>query len=86
MKNRRTYLAGAREAQMFLRWIQADTRLHRRFEPTRLRAHINSVTLAQPPAFRAGFIDAIGAFLTLTLEGASPNPYQWDVRTVVDQR
>lgn len=86
MKNRHIYLSGALEAQAFLRWIQADAHLHQRFEPTRLRSHINSVTLAQPSAFRAGFIDAIGAFLTLTLEGVSPNPHQWDVRTVLDPR
>jgi len=86
MKNRHVYLSGALEAQSFLHWIQADARANQRFEPTRLRSQINSVTLAQPPAFRAGFIDAIGAFIALTLEGVSPNPQQWDVRTVLDQR
>nr|WP_311529067.1 hypothetical protein [uncultured Ralstonia sp.] len=86
MKNRHLYFSGALEAQAFLRWIQTDACVHQQFEPTRLRSQINSVTLVQPPAFRAGFIDAIGAFLTLTLEGVPPDPQQWDVRKVVSPR
>jgi hypothetical protein len=54
-------------------------RMHHRAKPTRLRSQINSVTLAQPPAFRAVFIAAIGALIALALEGVSPNPHQWDV-------
>jgi len=35
-----------------------------------------------PPEYRAGFLDAIGAFLLTTLES---NPETWEVLTTIEQ-
>jgi len=38
-----------------------------------------------PPEYRAGFLDAIGAFVLMTLEGCQVNPETWEVLTAVER-
>ncbi|AOE91316.1 hypothetical protein LBM341_03062 [Ralstonia solanacearum] len=41
-------------------------------------------TASQPPEFLAGFVDAMGAFVLMTLGGCDINPQTWEVLTAVD--
>ncbi|MCL9845659.1 hypothetical protein M0F05_15140, partial [Ralstonia solanacearum] len=42
-------------------------------------------TASQPPEFLAGFVDAIGAFVLMTLEGCDINPQTWEVLAAVER-
>lgn len=81
---RRSYLAGALAARAYLCRTQADLRVHRQFKPDSLRwalAH----TGTHAPEYRAGFVDAIGAFVLMALEGCQVNPHTWDVCAAVER-
>lgn len=41
---------------------------------------------ARPMEYRAGFLDAIGAYLLLALEGCQLNPDTWDVLADIERR
>nr|WP_311528759.1 hypothetical protein [uncultured Ralstonia sp.] len=38
-----------------------------------------------PPEFKRGFLDAIGAYVLMTLEGCQVNPETWEVLTAVER-
>ncbi len=37
------------------------------------------------PEYRAGFLDAIGAYLLTTLEGVLVDPYRWEVLDLLER-
>ena len=81
---RRIYLTGALAARDDLSRTQADLRMHRQFQPDTLRwalAH----TSTRAPEYRAGFLDAIGAFVSMVLEGCQVNPETWEVLTALER-
>ena len=81
---RRTYLTGALAARDYLCHTQANLRIHRQFHADTLRwalAH----TACRAPEFRAGFLDGIGAFVSMALEGCQVNPETWEVLTAVER-
>lgn len=83
--DRRDYLTGALAAREFLRQTQLHLHLHRRFQPAALRETIAQLRCVYPPAYVKGFLDAISAYLLITLEGCLIDPQTWDVLSAVDR-
>lgn len=81
---RRIYLTGALAARDYLCRTQADLRIHRQFRSDTLRWALAHAS-AHPPEYRAGFLDGIGAFVSMVLEGCQVNPETWEVLTAVEQ-
>lgn len=61
------YQSGALRAQRFLRITQRMLYRHRKFQPALLRETLDYVLGARPMEYRAGFLDAIGAYVLLAL-------------------
>ncbi|WP_249309241.1 hypothetical protein [Ralstonia insidiosa] len=80
------YQSGALRAQRFLRITQRSLHRHRKFQPALLRETLDYVLGARPLEYRAGFLDAIGAYLLLALEGCQLNPDTWDALAAVERR
>ena len=81
---RRIYLTGALAARDYLRHTRTDLRTHRQFRPDTLRWEL-AYSARQPPEFRAGFLDGIGAFVSMVLEGCQVNPDTWEVLTALER-
>ncbi|WP_232314045.1 hypothetical protein [Ralstonia sp. A12] len=81
---RRAYFSGALAARDYLRHTQADLRIHRQLRPDTLRWEL-AYASRQPPEFRAGFLDGIGAFVSMVLEGCQINPDTWEVLTALER-
>jgi len=81
---RRTYLTGALAARDYLCRTQADLCTHRQFRPEALRWALAHAS-ARPPEYRAGFLDGIGAFVSMVLEGCQVNPETWEVLSAVER-
>ncbi|MGH1511475.1 hypothetical protein [Ralstonia solanacearum] len=82
---RRIYLTGALAGREFLRRTQSDLHVHQQYLPESLRWEMVFTTASQPPEFLAGFVDAIGAFVLMTLEGCDINPQTWEVLAAVER-
>ncbi|CAH0442626.1 hypothetical protein [Ralstonia pseudosolanacearum] len=82
---RHIYLTGALAARDFLRRTQSDLHTHQHYQPESLRWEMVFATASHPPEFLAGFVDAIGAFVQMTLEGCDINPQTWEVLIAVDR-
>ena len=78
--------SGALRAQRFLHITQRALHRHRRFEPALLRETLDYVLGARSMEYCAGFLDAIGAYVLLALEGCQLSPDTWDVLTDVKRR
>lgn len=81
---RRHYLTGALAARDYLRRTQADLRIHRQLKPDALRWALAHAA-KHPPEYRAGFLDGIGAFVSMVLEGCQINPDTWEVLAAVER-
>ena len=81
---RRTYLTGALAARDNLSRTQADLRIHRQFRADTLRWAL-AYAVGHPPEYRAGFLDGIGAFVSMVLEGCQVNPETWEVLSAVER-
>ncbi|KHK57171.1 hypothetical protein PI87_08000 [Ralstonia sp. A12] len=81
---RRIYLTGALAARDFLCRKQSDLHRHQQYEPNALRWELVFSGM-HPPEYRAGFLDAIGAFVLMMLEGCQVNPETWEVLTAVER-
>lgn len=81
---RRTYLTGALAARDYLRRTQADLRIHRELRPGTLRLALAHTSI-HAPEYRAGFLDGIGAFVSMVLEGCQINPETWEVLTAIER-
>ncbi|GCB06080.1 hypothetical protein [Ralstonia sp. SET104] len=57
-------------------------RMPRCFRADALRWEL-AYTNIHPPEYRRGFLDGIGAFVSMVLEGCQINPETWDVLTVL---
>lgn len=74
------YQAGALDARRFLRHTQRMLYRLREFRPEVLREMLDDILRMEPsPDYRAGFLDALGAYLLLALEGCQPRPTNWNV-------
>lgn len=82
---KREYLTGALAARQFLRRTQSDMRVHRHFRPNVLRWEFAFAVGMHAPEYRAGFLDAIGAYLLTTLEGVLVDPYRWEVLDLLER-
>ena len=81
---RRTYLTGALAARDYLCRTQTDLRIHRQLQPDTLRWALAHAA-KHPPEYRAGFLDGIGAFVSMMLEGCQINPETWEVLSVIER-
>ena len=81
---RRIYLTGALAARDYLRYTQADLRVHRKPRPDTLRWEL-TYTSRHPPEYRAGFLDGICAFVSMVLEGCQINPDTWEVLAAIER-
>lgn len=85
LQRNRNYLKGAVSGREFLRRTQTSLKLHRQFEPKMLRWEFQILVRDQSAEYQAGFLDAIGAYLTTTLEGVLVDLYRWEVLRVLEQ-
>ena len=81
---RRTYLTGALAARDYLCRTQTDLRIQRQLRPDALRWALAHAT-KHPPEYRAGFLDGIGAFVSMVLEGCQINPETWEVLSAIER-
>ncbi|GCB05343.1 hypothetical protein [Ralstonia sp. SET104] len=82
---KRHYLTGALAARDFLRRTQTDLHAYRQFRPKALRWEFAFIVGMHPPEYRAGFLDAIGAYLLTTLEGVLVDPDRWELLDVLER-
>ncbi|CAJ0857778.1 hypothetical protein [Ralstonia flatus] len=83
----RTYLNGAIAAQAYLRRIRTAMRSHGQCRPGMLREELQHLsTHAFPPAFIKGFMDAIDAYVSMSLGGRDVDPQTWDVLAAIERR
>lgn len=52
--------------------------------PTPCAGHL-AHTSVHPPEYRAGFLDGIGAFVSMVLEGCQINPETWEVLSAIER-
>ena len=81
---RRAYLTGALAARDFLRRTQSDLRMYRAFRADTLRWEL-AYSNIHPPEYRRGFLDGIGAFVSMVLEGCQINPETWEVLIAIER-
>ena len=83
----RTYLNGAIAAQAYLRRTRTAMRTHGQCRPGMLREELQHLsTHAFPPAFIKGFMDAIDAYVSMSLGGRDVDPQTWDVLAAIERR
>ena len=83
----RTYLNGAIAAQAYLRRTRTAMRTHGQCRPGMLREELQHLSAhAFPPAFIKGFVDAIDAYVSMSLGGRDVDPQTWDVLAAVERR
>ena len=83
----RTYLNGAMAAQAYLKRTRTAMRTHGQCRPGMLREELQHLSAhAFPPAFIKGFMDAIDAYVSMSLGGRDVDPQTWDVLAAVERR
>ncbi|MEE2978697.1 MAG: hypothetical protein VYB88_14600 [Pseudomonadota bacterium] len=83
----RTYLNGAIAAQAYLRRTRTAMRTHGQCRPGMLREELQHFSAhAFPPAFIKGFMDAIDAYVSMSLGGRDVDPQTWDVLAAIERR
>ncbi|WP_296223753.1 hypothetical protein [Ralstonia sp. UBA689] len=83
---RSNYELGALAAREFLLDKQLTLARYRLFRPSELREVLENDVGEQCKEYRAGFLDAIGAYICLTLEGSQPDPANWNPLSVIRAR
>lgn len=83
----RAYLNGALAAQAYLKRTRTAMCTHGQCRPGMLREQLQ-VFCAQsfPPAFVKGFVDAIDAYVSMSLGGRDVDPQTWDVLAAIERR
>lgn len=83
----RTYLNGALAAQAYLKRTRTAMCTHGQCRPGMLREQLQ-VFCAQsfPAAFVKGFVDAIDAYVSMSLGGRDVDPRTWDVLAAIERR
>ena len=83
----RTYLNGAIAAQAYLKRTRTAMRTHGQCRPGMLREQLQHLSAhAFPPAFIKGFVDAIDAYVSMSLGGREVDPQTWDVLAAIERR
>ncbi|KJJ96431.1 hypothetical protein UB44_18720 [Burkholderiaceae bacterium 26] len=83
----RTYLNGAIAAQAYLKRTRTAMCTHGQCRPGMLREQLQHLSAhAFPPAFIKGFVDAIDAYVSMSLAGREVDPQTWDVLAAVERR
>ena len=83
----RTYLNGAMAAQAYLKRTRTAMRTHGQCRPGMLRAELQHLSAhAFPPDFIKGFVDAIDAYVSMSLGGRDVDPQTWDVLAAIERR
>ena len=83
----RTYLNGAIAAQAYLKRTRTAMCTHGQCRPGMLREQLQQFSAhAFPPAFIKGFVDAIDAYVSMSLGGRDVDPQTWDVLAAVQRR
>ena len=77
------YQAGALALRRFLQRTQKTLAQQRRFHPALLREALDYNVGGLSLDYRAGFLEALGAYVLLTLEGCQLDPQDWDVLAAV---
>ncbi|MFP3891989.1 hypothetical protein [uncultured Ralstonia sp.] len=85
--SRRIYLDGALAARAFLCRKRTDMRTHGQCRPGLLREQLTHFSAhAFPPAFVKGFVDAIDAYVSMSLGGRDVDPQTWEVLAALERR
>ncbi|WP_454845475.1 hypothetical protein [Ralstonia thomasii] len=83
----RTYLNGAMAAQAYLKRIRTAMRTHGQCRPGMLREELQHLSAHSfPPAFIKGFVDAIDAYVSMSLGGRDVDPQTRDVLAAIERR
>ncbi|MGN8088638.1 hypothetical protein ACTJK6_21455 [Ralstonia sp. 22086] len=83
----RTYLNGAIAAQAYLKRTRTAMCSHGQCRPGMLRAELQHLSAhAFPPDFIKGFVDAIDAYVSMSLGGRDVDPQTWDVLAAIERR
>ncbi|CAJ0793650.1 hypothetical protein LMG19083_02465 [Ralstonia psammae] len=83
----RLYLDGAVSARAFLCRTRTDMRTHGQCRLGVLREQLTYFSEhAYPPAFVKGFVDAIDAFVSMSLGGSDVDPRTWEVLAAIERR
>ncbi|CAJ0692368.1 MULTISPECIES: hypothetical protein [Ralstonia] len=83
----RIYLDGAVSARAFLCRTHSVMRDPGHCRPGRLREQLTYFSEhAYPQAFVKGFIDAIDAYLSMSLGGSDVDPHTWEVLAAIERR
>ena len=83
----RTYLNGAIAAQAYLKRTRTAMCTHGQCRPGMLREQLQVFsTQSFPPAFIKGFVDAIDAYVSMSLGGREIDPQTWDVLAAIERR
>ncbi|KJK00052.1 hypothetical protein UB44_09415 [Burkholderiaceae bacterium 26] len=83
----RTYLNGAIAAQAYLKRTRTAMRSHGQCRPGMLREQLQQLSgHGFPPAFIKGFVDAIDAYVSMSLGGRDVDPQTWDVLAAIERR
>ena len=77
------YQAGALALRRFLQRTQKTLSQQRQFHPALLREALDYNVGQLSLDYRAGFLEALGAYVLLTLEGCQLDPQGWDVLAAV---
>ena len=87
MTKNRIYLNGALAARAFLLRTRTAMRTHGQCRPGLLREQLNHFSAqAYPAAFVKGFVDAIDAYVSMSLGGRDVDPQTWDVLAAIERR
>lgn len=87
LTRKRHYLDGAVSARAFLCRTRTDMRAHGQCRPGMLCEQLTYFSEhAYPPAFVKGFIDAIDAYLSMSLGGSDVDPRTWEVLAAIERR
>ena len=83
----RTYLNGAIAAQPYLKRTRTAMYTHGQCRPGMLREQLQQFSAhAFPPVFIKGFVDAIDAYVSMSLGGLDVDPQTWDVLAAIERR
>ncbi|CAJ0771585.1 hypothetical protein [Ralstonia chuxiongensis] len=83
----KNYLNGAIAAQAYLKRTRTAMCTHGQCRPGMLREQLQHLSAhAFPPAFIKGFVDAIDAYVSMSLGGRDVDPQTWDVLAAIERR